>query len=143
MRMRDWSSDVCTSDLAGSNVRSLALNPSILALLAGIAYGQSGVALPVAAERFLALLGSAAAPCALFALGASLTAFKVSGDVKKTLAIVAMKLLVHPAIMAVFALYVFELPPLVAAVAILTAACPAGAHVFVMARQYDQIGRAS
>src|SRR3546814_10708028 len=48
-----------------------------------------------------------------------------------------MKLLVHPAIMAVFALYVFELPPLVAAVAILTAACPAGANVFVMARQYD------
>src|SRR3546814_10534233 len=55
-----------------------------------------------------------------------------------------MKLLVHPAIMAVFALYVFDLPPLVAAVAILTAACPAGANVFVMARQYDlYLGRSA
>src|SRR3546814_9670138 len=70
--------------LAGSTVRSLALNPIILALLAGIAYGQSGVALPVAAERFLALLGDAAAPCALFALGASLTAFKISRSEEHT-----------------------------------------------------------
>src|SRR3546814_8002557 len=104
--------------LAVNSTKSLALNPIILALVAGIAFGQSGLALPGAAERFLGLLGSAAAPCALFALGASLTAFKVSGDVKETLAIVAMKLLVNPAIMAVFALYVFELPPLVAAVAV-------------------------
>src|SRR3546814_14654056 len=50
---------------------------------------------------------------------------------------VAMKLVVHPALMAVFALYLFELPPLAAAVAILTAACPAGANVFIMARPSD------
>lgn len=130
--------------LAVNSAKSLALNPIILALVAGIAFGQSGLALPGAAERFLVLLGSAAAPCALFALGASLTAFKVSGDLKETLAIVAMKLLVHPAVMAVFALYVFDLPPLAAAVAILTAACPAGANVFIMARQYDlYLGRSA
>ncbi|MGE5766138.1 MAG: AEC family transporter, partial [Bacteroidota bacterium] len=130
--------------LAASTTKSLALNPIILALLAGIAYGQTGLAVPAAGERFLALLGGAAAPCALFALGASLTAFKISGDLKETLAIVAMKLLVHPAIMAVFALYVFELPPLAAAVAILTAACPSGANVFIMARQYDlYLGRSA
>lgn len=130
--------------LAVSTTKSLALNPIILALLAGIAYGQSGLGVPAAGERFLALLGGAAAPCALFALGASLTAFKISGDLKETLAIVAMKLLVHPAIMAVFALYVFELPPLAAAVAILTAACPSGANVFIMARQYDRyLGRSA
>jgi len=130
--------------LVASTTKSLAFNPIILALLAGIAYGQSGLALPGAAERFLALLGSAAAPCALFALGASLTSFKISGDLKETLAIVAMKLVVHPAIMALFALYLFELPPLPAAVAILTAACPAGANVFIMARQYDlYLGRSA
>ena len=130
--------------LAVSTTKSLALSPIILALLAGIAYGQSGLAVPAAGERFLALLGGAAAPCALFALGASLTAFKISGDLKETLAIVAMKLLVHPAIMAVFALYVFDLPPLAAAVAILTAACPSGANVFIMARQYDlYLGRSA
>jgi len=130
--------------LAASTGKSLALNPIILALLAGIAYGQSGLPLPGAGERFLALLSGAAAPCALFALGASLTSFKISGDLKETLAIVAMKLVVHPAIMAVFAFYVVGLPPLAAAVAILTAACPSGANVFIMARQYDlYLGRSA
>ena len=130
--------------LAVSTTRSLAFNPIILALLAGFAYGHSGLALPVAGERFLGLLGGAAAPCALFALGASLTSFKISGDLRETLAIVAIKLLVHPAIMAFFALYLFALPPLPAAVAILTAACPVGANVFIMARQYDlYLGRSA
>jgi len=130
--------------LALNTAKSLALNPIILAPLAGIAYGQSGLPLPGAGERFLALLGGAAAPCALFALGASLAVFKISGDLKETFGIVAMKLVVHPAAMAVFALYVFDLPPLAAAVAILTAACPSGANVFIMARQYDlYLGRSA
>jgi predicted permease len=131
-------------ELGLGTARALALNPIILALLAGIAYGQTGLALPGAAERFLALLGGAAAPCALFALGASLTAFEIRGDLKETLGVVAMKLLIHPAVAAILALYVFDLAPLPAAVAILTAACPVGANVFIMARQYDiYLGRSA
>ena len=130
--------------LAGSTLRAIAVNPIIVALLAGIAYGQTGMALPGAAERFLALLGGAAAPCALFALGASLTRFEVRGDLKETLTIVAMKLVVHPAVTAVMAFYVFDLPMLAAVVAVLTAACPVGANVFIMARQYDlYLGRSA
>ncbi|WP_193367915.1 AEC family transporter [Pelagibius marinus] len=130
--------------LFGQTFRAIALNPIILALILGIAYGLTGAPLPGAAERFLALLGGAAAPCALFALGASLTSFELRGDIKETLAIVAMKLLVHPAVMAVLAFWVFELPPLAATVAVITAAIPAGANVFIMARQYDiYLGRAA
>ncbi len=130
--------------LFGQTFRAIALNPIILALLLGIAYGLTGAPLPGAAERFLALLGGAAAPCALFALGASLTSFELRGDIKETLAMVAMKLLVHPAVMAALAFWVFELPPLAATVAVITAAIPTGANVFIMARQYDiYLGRAA
>jgi hypothetical protein len=46
--------------------------------------------------------------------------------------------------MAVLAWYVFELPPLAATVAVITAAIPSGANVFIMARQYDiYLGRAA
>lgn len=130
--------------LVATAARGLALNPVIVAMLLGIAYGQTGLALPAPAERFLALLGGAAAPCALFALGASLTAFKISGDIKETLGIVVMKLVVHPAVMAGLAFFVFRLPPLAAVVAIMTAACPSGANVFIMARQYNiYLGRSA
>ena len=130
--------------LLGGTLRAVALNPIILALVCGIAYGMTGLPLPGAGERFLSLLGGAAAPCALFALGASLTSFEIRGDLKETLAIVVMKLLVHPAITAVLALWVFTLPPLAATVAIITAALPSGANVFIMARQYDiYLGRSA
>ena len=130
--------------LAVNTGRSLALNPIILSLAAGIAYGATGFTLPAPVDRFTSLLGAAAPPCALFALGASLTSFTIAGDVKETLGIVAMKLLVHPAIMAVMALYVFALPPLAAVVAILTAAIPSGANVFIMARHYNiYLGRSA
>ena len=125
------------SKMAVNTLKALAVNPIILALVAGIAYGASGLALPAPAERFTELLGGAAAPCALFALGASLTGFTIAGDLKETLAIVVMKLFVHPAIMAAMAFHVFDLSPLAAAVAILTAAIPSGANVFIMARQYN------
>ncbi|NIA70536.1 AEC family transporter [Pelagibius litoralis] len=123
--------------LAVNTVKALAVNPIILALVAGIAFGASGLTLPAPAERFTVLLGSAAAPCALFALGATLTGFTIAGDLRETLAIVVMKLFVHPAVMAVMAFYVFDLTPLAAVVAILTAAIPSGANVFIMARQYN------
>src|SRR3546814_12160875 len=82
--------------LAGSTVRSLALNPIILALPAGIAYGQSGVALPLAAERFLALLADPAAPFALFALRASLPPFKSSVYLRPSLSFFSFSLFVSP-----------------------------------------------
>lgn len=125
------------SQMAANTAKALAVNPVILSLLGGIAYSATGLAIPGPLDRFTDLLGAAAAPCALFALGASLTEFSIAGDLKETLAMVVMKLLVHPAIMAVLAFYVFELSPLAAAVAILTAAIPSGVNVFIMARQYD------
>ena len=123
--------------MLGSSLRSLAVNPIILSLLAGIAYGATGWSLPGPVERFTDLLGGAAAPCALFALGASLTAFSIGGDLKEVLVVTLLKLVLHPLIMAIIAFWVFQLPPLSATVAILTAALPSGANVFILARQYN------
>ena len=123
--------------LAINTVKALAVNPIILALLGGLAYSATGLGLAAPVDRFLVLLGAAAAPCALFALGASLTGFTIAGDPKETLVMVAMKLAVLPAVTAVMVFYVFDLPPLAAVVAILTAAMPSGVNVFIMARQYD------
>ena len=50
----------------------LAKNPMIVSVVLGILWGSTGLSLPVPVNEFLTLLGAAATPCALFAIGASL-----------------------------------------------------------------------
>jgi malonate transporter and related proteins len=56
----------------GRAFRALSRNPVILSILAGTAVGALGLPLPGPFDRFLAFLGGAAGPTALFALGGTL-----------------------------------------------------------------------
>lgn len=58
---------------------TLIRNPVILAVLAGMAWAAVGTSLPTMIDRFINLLSSAAAPCALAALGASLASYRLGG----------------------------------------------------------------
>ncbi len=128
----------------GDSVKALSRNPVILAILAGLAYGATGLGLAVPVEAFITLLSGAAAPAALFALGASLAGYRIAGDLKEIMLSCAIKLLVHPLAVAVLAFWVFDLRGDWAAIALLTAALPAGANVFVLAQQYNiYLGRAA
>ncbi len=111
-------------------------NPIIVALLAGQLYGASGLALPVAIDRFAELLSGAAAPCALFALGASLVGYRLGGDLRQCAALVGFKLFIHPVVTALLVFFVFDLEPVWAAVAVVTASLPVGVNVFIMAEHY-------
>ncbi len=99
---------------------------------------QGGLELPKPADTFARLLGGAAGPSALFALGASLSDRRIAGNVGESLAMVGFKLVVHPAIVWLLAVYVFSLDPLWVAVATVTAALPIGANVFIVAQKYDR-----
>lgn len=116
---------------------ALITNPLCVAPLLGLAIGVAGVPLPTPLERFATLLGGAATPCALICIGlffAEQAGVKQpSGTIGATL---ALKLLVQPAIAAVLALYVFDMPPLWAHAAILLSALPIGAGAFTVAQLY-------
>lgn len=112
-------------------------NPVIVAMLAGELYGISGLPLPGPVDRFAELLSGAAAPCALFALGASLVGYRLGGDLKQCAALVGFKLVIHPIITALLVFFVFDLQPVWAAVAIVTASLPVGVNVFIMAEHYE------
>ena len=130
--------------VAASTAASVFKNPVILSMLAGLAYNISGLALPGPVDSFAGLLGGASAPCALFALGATLAAYRLGGDLRESLVVVALKLLLHPLAVWLAATQIFALSPVWAAVATLTAALPSGVNVFVIARQYDiYLARAS
>ena len=122
---------------AGKALGALLRNPVVLAILAGIAFGATGWSLPRPVDRFAELLAGAAAPAALVALGGSLAAFRVSGEIGQSLPLVALKTLLQPLLAWVLATQVFALEPLAVAVVTIVAAMPTGATVFVMAREYD------
>ncbi len=117
--------------------KGLAGNPVILALLAGFLYSLTGWPLPGPFDSFTSLLSGAAAPCALIALGASMVGYRIGGDLKETLFVVAVKLILHPLVVALLAFYLFDLPPLWAAVAVVTAALPTGVNLFIFAQHYN------
>jgi len=126
-----WRRTVITA--AGALLR----NPVILGLAAGIVWGTTGLELPKSVERLADMLKAAAPPAALFAVGASLAAFRLLGDPAQSAAIIAVKLIALPAVVWVTTAHVFGLSPLNVAVATLAAAMPTGVNVFLLASAYD------
>jgi len=110
-------------------------NPMIVSVVLGLAWGSTGWALPVPVNEFLTLLGAAATPCALFAIGASLAGrgaerLEVAGWLSFA------KLVLHPLAVAVAAFGVFPVEPEAAGVMVAAAALPVAGNVFILAQHY-------
>lgn len=110
-------------------------NPMIVAMGAGLAWSGTGWPLPGPAESFLSMLGAAATPGALFAIGASL-ADKSAERLSVAVWLSACKLVLHPAAVAVAALLVFDVEPFAASVMIAAAALPVAGNVYMLAKHY-------
>lgn len=122
-----------------SSIRSLGLglvqNPMIVSMVAGFAWSGFGLPLPGPMMETLTLLGSAATPCALFAIGASL-----AGRSAERLAVAGWlsfsKLILHPAMAALMAFAVFPVDPQAAGVMIAAAALPVAGNIYILAQHY-------
>jgi malonate transporter and related proteins len=117
---------------------ALLRNPLVVAPALGALFPLSGLALPTAGDTFLKLLGGAASPCALVALGLFLAAKRESSekDVGAAALLVGLKLVVQPAATWVLATSVFGLSPLLTHTAVLLAALPTGTGPFMLAEFY-------
>lgn len=118
-------------------LRSVAVNPIVIAALGGVAFGFTGLSLPTMVDETLVLLGRAAGPVALFVLGSSLAGCRIAGDLRETLAVTAVKLVAMPVTVYLLAVHVFALRADWVTVAVLAAAMPCGANVFVFAQRYN------
>jgi len=124
-------------DILISTLKALSRNPVILGLVVGLFWGLAALPVPEIADRFIGLLAGAAAPCALFALGAAISEYKIAGDLRESLAIVFLKLVIHPILVWLLVRFVFDLSPVFVAVATITAALPVGANVYILAQKYE------
>jgi malonate transporter len=116
---------------------ALTRNPLILSIFAGLAISAIRLTPPEPLTNFLDLLGGTAGPCALFALGATLAGRTVAGGTAEVSYMTLMKLAAHPAALYFTTTRLFSVDPLWATAALLGAALPIAANVFIVARQYD------
>jgi predicted permease len=116
--------------------RSIATNPIIIAMFAGIGWSALGGSLPGPIDRFVALIGSGGAAAALFAMGASLAQFRLGGHLAESAVVTVLKLLALPAVVWLLGRFVFALAPLPLAVATVCAGLPSGVNVFILAQRY-------
>lgn len=117
---------------------SLLRNPLVAAPLLGLLVAALQLPLPHAIEQFTTLLGAAASPCALVTIGLFLAQGQPTEHHGAVWRIVVLKLLLHPAIAFVLAYWVFDMPPLWAATAVLLAALPVGTGPFMLAKLYER-----
>lgn len=121
---------------ARKTVRSLSRNPLLIAPALGIAWSLAGPALPPMADNFLSLLGGAASPCALVCIGLFLAQPHAGGDTPSVVRMVTLKLAVQPALTALLAFGVFDMPPVWAWCAVISSALPIGTGPFMLAQLY-------
>jgi len=109
-------------------------NPLVLACIAGMALNLTGWGLPVMAAGVLEILGRAALPMGLLAVGAGLNLRALrSAGVPVGLSCIT-KLVLMPATMFIVA-KLMQLPPLATSVAVLFAALPGATSAYILARQ--------
>ncbi|WP_136683327.1 AEC family transporter [Falsirhodobacter xinxiangensis] len=115
-------------------LRGLAGNPMVMSILAGMAWSAGGLPIPAPLHDLLSILGAAATPGALFAIGISLAAgsaarWQVAGWLS------FCKLALHPAAVAAACL-MLSVDPFAASVMIAAASLPVAGNVFMMAEAY-------
>ena len=121
----------------GQILLTMAKNPLLQSVVAGLLFAASGLTMPVMMERTLTLLANGAAPSALFALGATLYGQPIRQAFAEISAITVIKLIIHPALVALAFIAIPGQDPIWVKVAIIAACLPVAANVFMLSQFYD------
>lgn len=129
-------------DIWRKTAAALVTNPLLVAPMLGALVMASGLDLPAPAQSFLDLLGAAASPCALIALGLFL-AGTPAGEGQRTglvAVLTALKLIAQPAATWLVAGPLLGLPPATVHLVVMLAALPTGTGPFMLAELYGRGG---
>lgn len=118
-------------------LRGVLTNPLIAAAALGAAWSLAELPMPTFLGGFLDLLGAAAAPCALFALGCGLYGKPLGGTLGPAMLISFLKLVIHPVLLWFALTQLWSVDPDWVRPALIAACLPVAVTVYVVARQYD------
>lgn len=115
----------------------VARSPLIWPIALAIACVALGIKVPLPVERFAGLLAAAAGPCALFAIGLFVSQLSIREGFRASWPTTALKLVLHPLLMALLAFYLLPIDAYWAKIAVVCASLPLGATAFVLAQRYQ------
>lgn len=113
----------------------LVRNPMIVSMAAGFSWSVAGLPVTGPFDDFLLLLGAAATPGALFAIGASLAA-KSAERIEVAAWLAFAKLVLHPAAVGVAAFRIFPVDRFAAGAMVAAAALPVAGNVYMLAQHF-------
>ncbi|XDZ66846.1 AEC family transporter [Alphaproteobacteria bacterium LSUCC0684] len=117
-------------------IRTMARNPLMISVISGLAFSALGVEMPVIAHRFIMMLAGAAAPVALFALGATLYGQPIRSAMAELNTLTMIKLVIHPWLIAALFIFFPGQDILWVKVAIISSCLPVAANVFMLSHVY-------
>jgi predicted permease len=117
-------------------LRGVVMSPLIWPIALAILLVAVELKIPLPAERFATLLAAAAGPCALFAIGLFVSQLSIRAGALASWQTTALKLALHPLLMALLVFLVLGIDPLWAKIAVVCASLPLGATAFVLAQRY-------
>lgn len=115
---------------------SLSRSPLVVSIAAGLLVAVAGWPLTPVIDNFTRLLGAAAGPGALFAIGAALGGQRLRFD-REIAALVVGKLILYPIAVALSLFVIFRPDPFTAAIGVLCAALPGASNSFIIAQRYQ------
>ena len=123
----------------GSQIlRGTVFNPVVAAIVLGAMLAGTGLALPEPITRFLAFLGGAAGPTALFALGGALALQRLDRSTAVAACLISLvKLVVYPLLTWIVLGHVMTLEPFWVQAGVLIACLPSAGNIYVLAQRYD------
>jgi predicted permease len=120
----------------GRALASVARSPLIWPIAFAVLLVAFQVRVPLTVERFAGLLAAAAGPCALFAIGLFVSQLSIRAGARASGPSTALKLVLHPLLMAALAFWVLPIDPFWAKIAVVCASLPLGATAFVLSQRY-------
>ena len=116
-------------------LKQIVLNPMVLSTLIGLVWTTIGLPMPASLAAYMNILAAALTPCALFAIGLSLSVEGIRSNLTASIVLAVVKLLIMPLI--VYGLCVAtDLNPLYTIAAVICAAVPTAKTVYILAGEY-------
>lgn len=113
-------------------------NPLLAAIILGVGAAAIGLMVPEPVDRFLAFLGAAAAPIALFALGGALGLHRIDRDTAfAATGVTLAKLVIYPALVWYVLGSLLRLAPFWVQSGVLLASLPSAGSNYVLAERYQ------